>query len=82
MQPAGNSPHFENFALLDESTAGVLVSGDSSTGKSKLMYGLMTAVLRTNSRVVLLDPHNDMVNALRQLEVPIAMSGDNDRAAS
>lgn|GEM_PF-822451 len=80
MQTTDKLPHVENFALHDESAAGVLVPGDSSTGKSNLMYGLMTAVLRTNGRVILLDPHGDMADAVQQLEVPITTSGANDRA--
>ena len=79
MQPTGNLPHFENFALLDEPAAGVLMSGDSGTGKSNLMYGLMTAVLRTNCGAVLLDPHGDMTDDYRKRIEPIATSGANDR---
>ena len=74
MRTTDNLPHVENFALHDESAAGVLVSGDSGTGKSNLMYGLMAAVLRTNRRAILLDPHGDMADAVRPLEVPIASS--------
>lgn len=53
---------FTNSVLLGDSAAGVLVSGDSGTGKSNLMYGLMTAVLRTNCGATLLDPHGDLAD--------------------
>lgn len=81
MPTTDTSPHFENFAPLDESAVGVLVSGDSSTGKSNLMCGLINAVLRTNNRVVLLDPHGDLTDSIREQVESIATGGSNDRAA-
>ena len=68
----------ENFALLDESAAGVLMSGDSGTAKSNLMHLLMDAVLRTNSGAILIDPHGDYRERVEQ----IAMGGSNDCATS
>ena len=80
VQTADNLPHVEICTLHDESAASALAFGDSGNVRSTLLYDLMIAVLRTNGGVVLLDPHGDMADVMRPLEVPIVSSGSNDRA--
>lgn len=52
--------------LFDLSAAGVVVSGDSGSGKSVLMRQAIGAAIENGTGVVAIDPHGDLVNAIHR----------------
>lgn len=52
--------------LFAESAAGMAVSGDSGTGKSTLLLGLMRTIIGQGFGLTLLDPHGDLASDLER----------------
>src|SRR4051812_37748696 len=46
--------------LLEQSAAGIAVSGDSGSGKSNLMALLIQFLIRLDVGLTLIDPHGDL----------------------
>jgi hypothetical protein len=52
--------------LFAESAAGMAVSGDSGTGKSTFLLGLMKTIIGQGFGLTLLDPHGDLASDLER----------------
>ena len=52
--------------LFAESAAGMAVSGDSGTGKSTFLLGLMKTIIGQGFGLTLLDPHGDLSSDLER----------------
>jgi hypothetical protein len=55
---------FANSVLLGDTAAGVLLSGDSGSGKSNAMQVLAHSLIRAGCGLTCLDPHGDLADDL------------------
>lgn len=67
MKPRQKSPHTplrDLDLLLGDSAAGIQISGDSGTGKSKLMELMIQTLAAKGKGLLLIDPHGDLAAAV------------------